>query len=69
MDHCGGRAWRAQLGQCLTLDFGSAYDLVVPGIKPCLICADSDYVELAWDSLPPSHCPSFAHAVSLSLSK
>ena len=41
------------LVKCLTLDFGSGYDLTVRGIEPCVrLCTDN--MEPAWDSLSPS---------------
>ena len=45
-------AWMTQSVKCQTLDFGSGYDLMVCGFKPCTgLHADS--VEPAWDSLSP----------------
>ena len=43
-------AWVAPLVKCLTLDFGSGHDLMVPEFKPDMgLCTDS--VEPALDSL------------------
>ena len=40
----------AQLVKCLTLDFGSGYDLMVREMEPRIgLCADG--AELFWDSL------------------
>ena len=62
------RGWRqmAQSVKCLTLDFGSGYDLTVCEFEPHMgLCTDS--MEPAWDSLSPSLCPSSAHALAVSL--
>ena len=66
--HCQG-AWVAQLGEHLTLDFGSGHDLMVRGIKPHIgLYADSE--EPAWDSLTfPLSLPSPALSLSLSINK
>ena len=47
----------AQLVEHLTLDFGSGHDLVVREIEPC-VGLSADCVDPAWNSLPPSLCPS-----------
>ena len=70
MEETGG-ALVAQPIKCLTLDFGSGYDLTVWGLKPRVeLLADS--VEPAWDSLSPSFSallPSPYPSPSLYLSK
>ena len=50
-----------------TLDFGSGHDLAVHEIKPCVqLLANS--TKPAWDSHPPSLCPSTTRAYACSLS-
>ena len=46
----GRDAWVAQSVMCLTLDFGSSHDLIVPGMKH-YVRFDTDSTEPAWDSL------------------
>ena len=56
----------AQSIRRLTLDFSSGHDLTVHEFEARIgLWAIS--VELAWDSLSPSLCPSLAHALYLSL--
>ena len=45
--------WVAQLVKCLTLDFGSGYDLMVLEFELC-VRLHADSVELIWDPLCPS---------------
>ena len=58
--------WDASLAQSvgrLAFDFGSAYDLTLRDIKPCIrLCADS--MEPAWDSPSPSLSPPLTHSLS-----
>ena len=40
----------AQSVKCLAFDFGSGYDLTVPGVEPAVgLCVDS--MEPTWDSV------------------
>ena len=58
----------AQLVKHLTLGFGSAHDLTVHRIKPCVgLCTDR--VEPAWDSLSSSVSALVCFSLTLSLSK
>ena len=52
----------------LAFDFGSAYDLTIRDIKPCIgLCADS--VEPAWDSPSLSLSPPHSHTLFLRIKK
>ena len=58
--------WVAQSVKQPTLDFGSGHDLMVHEFEPRTgLWAGS--MELAWDSFPPSLCPS--PALSLTVDK
>ena len=52
----GASGWLSQL-KCLTLDFGSGHDLTVRVLEP-RIGLHADNVELVWDSVSLSLCPS-----------
>ena len=61
-------AWVAQLGECLTLGFGSSHDLTIrefePHLEPCAV-----RVEPVWDSLSLSLPLPCLGSLSLSLSQ